>query len=111
MADKTYSRLIIKDINVPLDTIYENMDNIAIKKFNKEELLERFSQVIDKANKFVDDEEVQRVKKLFINVGTDKESQQAVTNEFIKLQDEYCAVGDILTQTALMMAITGNSII
>lgn len=111
MADKTYSKIIIKDINVPLDTIYENMDNITAKKFNKEELLERFSQVIDKANEFIDKEDIQKVRKLFIDAGTDKASQQVAATEAMGLHDKYCTFGDTVTQTALMMAVTGNSII
>lgn len=85
-------------------------DNLT-KKFNKEELLERFRRVIDKANEFIDKEDVQKVRKLFIDAGTDKASQQVAATEAISLQDKYCPFGDTLTQTALMMAVTGNSII
>ena len=94
-----------------LKTEQENLNNILHRKFNKEELLERFSQVIDKANEFIDKEDVQKVRKLFIDAGTDKASQQVAATEAIGLQDKYCPFGDTLTQTALMMAVTGNSII
>lgn len=87
------------------------MGDILTKKFNKEELLERFGQVIDKANEFIDKEDVQKVRKLFIDAGTNRASQQVAATEAIGLQDKYCIFGDTLTQTALMMAVTGNSII
>jgi DNA-binding response OmpR family regulator len=87
------------------------MNDILTKKFNKEELLERFSQVIDRANDFIDREDVQKVRKLFINAGTDKASQQVAATEAMGLHDKYCTFGDTLTSTALMMAVTGNSII
>lgn len=87
------------------------MSDILTKKFNKEELLERFGQVIDKANEFIDKEDVQKVRKLFIDAGTDKASQQVAASEALDLNEKYCTFGDTLTQTALMMAVTGNSII
>lgn len=89
----------------------ENLNKILHSKFNKEELLERFSQVIDKANEFIDKEDVQKVRNLFINAGTDEAFQQVAATEAMGLHDKYCTFGDTLTQTALMMAITGNSII
>lgn len=89
----------------------ENLNNILHRKFNKEELLERFSQIIDKANEFIDKEDVQKVRKLFIDAGTDKASQQVAATEAMGLHDKYCTFEDTLTQTALMMAVTGNSII
>lgn len=94
-----------------LETEQKNLDNILHRKFNKEELLERFSQVIDKANEFIDKEDVQKVRKLFIGAGTDKVKQGIVMEEEMKLYNNYCVFGDTLTQTALMMALTGNSII
>ena len=87
------------------------MGDILTKKFNKEELLKRFSQVIDKANEFIDKDDVKKVRKLFIDAGTDRASQQVAATEAIGLQDKYCTFEDTLTQTALMMAVTGNSII
>ena len=89
----------------------EKLNEVIKRKFNKEELLERFSQVIDKANEFIDKEDVQKVRKLFIDAGTDKASQQVATSEALDLNEKYCTFGDTLTQTALMMAVTGNSII
>lgn len=94
-----------------LETEQKNLDNILHRKFNKEELLERFSQIIDKANEFIDKEDVQKVKKLFIAAGCNKVSQQVAATEAVGLHDKYCTFEDTLTSTALMMAVTGNSII
>lgn len=94
-----------------LNTEQENLNKILHRKFDKEELLERFSQVIDKANEFIDKEDVQKVRKLFINAGTDKASQQVAATEAMGLHDKYCTFEDTLTQTALMMAVTGNTLI
>lgn len=94
-----------------LETEQKNLDDILHRKFNKEELLERFGKVIDKANELIDKEDVQKVRKLFIDAGRNKAFQQVAVTEALGLNDKYCEFGDTLTQTALMMAITGNAII
>ena len=89
----------------------EKLNEVIKRKFNKEELLDKFAQIIDKANEFIDKEDVQKIRKMFIEAGTDKVKQQVVITEALGLHDKYCSFGDTVTQTALMMATTGNSII
>ena len=79
-----------------------------VKKFNKTELVERYTKVIDKANEFLDKDDVQKVKKMADDAKGNKSKNQAWVSETMKLQKKYCEFGDNLSSTALMMAITGN---
>lgn len=79
-----------------------------IKKFNKTELVERYTKVIDKANEFLDKDDVQKVKKMADDAKGNKSKNQAWVSETMKLQKKYCKFEDSLSSTALMMAITGN---
>lgn len=80
------------------------------KKFNKTELLERYSKVIDKANEFLDKEDVQKVKKMASDAKGNKAKNRVWISETMGLQDKYCDFGDNIASTALMMAITGNTL-
>lgn len=80
------------------------------EKFNKTKLLDRYSKVIDKANEFLDKEDVQKVKSIAKDARGDKAKNQVWISETMKLQKKYCEFGDSISSTALMMAITGNTL-
>lgn len=80
------------------------------EKFNKTELLERYSKVIDKANEFLDKEDVRLVTRMIEDAKDGKSKQDIWISETIKLEKKYCEFGDTISSTALMMAISGNKL-
>ena len=81
-----------------------------VEKFNKTELLERYSKVIDKANELLDKEDVQRVQRLTKEAKPHKAENQVWFSEIMRLEKKYCEFGDRISSTALTMAITGNTL-